>query len=157
VRYLQPERNACARFLPGLEDALARLPPAERERPGGPALGLFRECGGPGPLIPAEHGGLGATPLDALRVQRAVGSRSPSLAVATTMHHFSVAGSPGRRRGPRRLPRRRTAHAGLTAASRCREPSGTGRVFVGRISNPSALKRTDFQSVPRTRLAGPTG
>jgi hypothetical protein len=28
---------------------------------------------------------------DAVRIQRAVGSRSPSLAVATTMHHFSVA------------------------------------------------------------------
>ena len=27
----------------------------------------------------------------AIRVQRAIGSRSPSLAVATTMHHFSLA------------------------------------------------------------------
>ena len=42
-------------------------------------------------MVPAEFGGLGASLLDAVRVQRAVGSRSPSLAVATTMHHFSVA------------------------------------------------------------------
>jgi alkylation response protein AidB-like acyl-CoA dehydrogenase len=63
----------------------------EMERPGNPALRLFREAGGPGLVIPAEHGGLGATPLDAIRVQRAIGSRSPSLAVATTMHHFSLA------------------------------------------------------------------
>ena len=28
---------------------------------------------------------------DAIHIQRAIGSRSPSLAVATTMHHFSVA------------------------------------------------------------------
>ena len=39
----------------------------------------------------SEYGGKGACLLDAVRIQRAVGSRSPSLAVATTMHHFSVA------------------------------------------------------------------
>ena len=41
--------------------------------------------------MPAEYEGKGASLLDAVRIQRAVGSRSPSLAVATTMHHFSVA------------------------------------------------------------------
>ena len=41
--------------------------------------------------MPAEYQGKGACLLDAVRIQRAVGSRSPSLAVATTMHHFSVA------------------------------------------------------------------
>lgn len=61
------------------------------ERPGNPAIPLFRECGGAGLLIPAQYGGFGATPLDAMRVQFAVGSRAPSLAIATTMHHFSVA------------------------------------------------------------------
>jgi len=29
--------------------------------------------------------------LQALHIQRAVGSRAPSLGVATTMHHFSAA------------------------------------------------------------------
>src|SRR5262245_17646996 len=61
------------------------------ERPGNPALGLFRDAGGPGLVIPSEHGGLGATPLEAIRVQRALAAHSPSLAVAVTMHHFSVA------------------------------------------------------------------
>ncbi|MFJ5304428.1 acyl-CoA dehydrogenase [Streptomyces sp. NPDC088350] len=51
----------------------------------------FRKAGGPALLVPVEHGGKGADLLTAVRVQRAVGSRSPSLAVATTMHHFSVA------------------------------------------------------------------
>ena len=51
----------------------------------------FRELGGPALLVPAEYEGKGACLLDAVRIQRAVGSRSPSLAVATTMHHFSVA------------------------------------------------------------------
>lgn len=85
------ERAALERHLPGLDKQLAELPLADLERPGSPGLGLFREAGGPALLVPAEHGGLGASALDAVRVQRAVGARSPSLAVATTMHHFSVA------------------------------------------------------------------
>ncbi|MGO4752535.1 acyl-CoA dehydrogenase, partial [Streptomyces sp. 2MCAF27] len=42
-------------------------------------------------LVPIPQQGRGATALDALRVQRALGSRSLSLAVATTIHHFSMA------------------------------------------------------------------
>ncbi len=42
-------------------------------------------------MIPQVYSGLGANALEALRFQRALGSRSPSLAVAATMHHFSVA------------------------------------------------------------------
>src|SRR5262249_21384490 len=61
------------------------------EKPGNGALQTFRELGGPALLVPAEYEGKGASMLDAVRIQRAVGSRSPSLAVATTMHHFSVA------------------------------------------------------------------
>lgn len=61
------------------------------ERPGNPAIPLFRELDGPALLIPREHGGKGATPLQAIHVQAAIANRSPSLAIATTMHHFSVA------------------------------------------------------------------
>ncbi|MFI7231460.1 hypothetical protein ACIBO5_50370 [Nonomuraea angiospora] len=43
-----------------------------------------------GLLVPSAQTGVGATAVDALRVQRALGSRSPSLAVATTTHHFSI-------------------------------------------------------------------
>ncbi len=89
--FLRTERTTLARLLPGLDESLARIPLMEMERPGNPALVLFREAGGPGLVVPTDHGGLGATPLDAVRVQRAIGSRSPSLAVATTMHHFSLA------------------------------------------------------------------
>lgn len=67
------------------------MPLSLTERAGNPAIAAFREAGGPALLVPAQHSGLGATPLQAIRVQRAVGSRSPSLAVASTMHHFSVA------------------------------------------------------------------
>ncbi|WP_327233365.1 acyl-CoA/acyl-ACP dehydrogenase [Streptomyces sp. NBC_01317] len=92
MRFLEPERETLEMFLPGLDDRLASLPLKERERPQGPALTLFKEAGGPGLLVPSEHGGLGASAVQAVRLQRAVASRSPSLAVATTMHHFSVAG-----------------------------------------------------------------
>ena len=91
TQFLEPERAALARFLPKLDDRLAQLPLAELERPGNAAIPAFRELDGPGLLVPTQHGGRGASPLDALRVQRAVGARAPSLAVASTMHHFSVA------------------------------------------------------------------
>jgi alkylation response protein AidB-like acyl-CoA dehydrogenase len=52
---------------------------------------LFRAAGGCGLIVQAEHHGAGASLLDAVRIQRAIGARSPSLAIGSTMHHFSVA------------------------------------------------------------------
>jgi alkylation response protein AidB-like acyl-CoA dehydrogenase len=63
----------------------------EMERPGNPSLVTYRQLGGPGLLIPTRLGGRGASPLQAVRAQRAIASRAPSLAVATTMHHFTIA------------------------------------------------------------------
>lgn len=90
-RFLEPERAALRRCLPGLDEALTAIPMSELERRGSPGIRAFRDAGGPALIVPADLGGMGASALDALRVQRAIGSRSPSLAVATTMHHFSVA------------------------------------------------------------------
>jgi alkylation response protein AidB-like acyl-CoA dehydrogenase len=91
VNLLTEERGALDTFIPGLDKYLSEIPLPELERPGNGVLRKFRELGGPALLVPAEYGGKGAGLVDAVRVQRAVGSRSPSLAVATTMHHFSVA------------------------------------------------------------------
>lgn len=91
MRFLAAERAVLARLLPGLDETLAGMPLLDMERPGHGALRAFREHGGPALLVPARHGGLGATALEAVRLTRAVASRSPSLAVATTMHHFSAA------------------------------------------------------------------
>lgn len=91
MRYLRVERNVLDRLLPGLDRALQERTFPDLEQPDGSALRLFKQVKGPALLIPTEHGGLGASPLDAVRIQRAIGSRSPSLAVATTMHHFSLA------------------------------------------------------------------
>lgn len=88
---LERERGVLERAIPSLDAALAALPLEEMERRGNPAIPMFRERGGSGLLIPPKYGGFGATPLEAIRVQFAVGSRAPSLAIATTMHHFSVA------------------------------------------------------------------
>ena len=91
MNLLRTERDTLDAFIPGLDKYLAEIPLLELEQPGSGALRKFRELGGPALLVPAEFEGKGATLLDAVRIQRAVGNPSPSLAVATTMHHFSVA------------------------------------------------------------------
>lgn len=91
MRFLERERTILAKLLPDLDTALRETPLMELERPGSPGIRFFRDSGGPGLLVPESHQGRGASALDAVRVQRAIGSRSPSLAVATTMHHFSMA------------------------------------------------------------------
>ncbi len=88
---MSEERRTLRALLPGLDERLAELEPELLESPETPAIELFRDAGGPGLLVPREHRGGGASAREALRVQRAIGARSPSLAVATTMHHFSTA------------------------------------------------------------------
>ncbi|MCZ0985568.1 acyl-CoA dehydrogenase [Streptomyces diastatochromogenes] len=92
MRFLRHERAVLDELLPGLDDTLTDYPWEVLERPESPAFEAFRKVGGPALLVPSEHSGTGADAVQAVRVQRAVASRSPSLAVATTMHHFSVAG-----------------------------------------------------------------
>ncbi len=91
MNLLRTEQDTLDAYIPGLGKYLSEVPLLELEKPGCGALAKFRELGGPALLVPAEYAGKGASLLDAVRIQRAVGSRSPSLAVATTMHHFSVA------------------------------------------------------------------
>lgn len=90
MRSLDSARAVCDRYHPGLLKALEEIDFAEREAPDSPALGLFRTHGGVGLLVPAEFGGFGADPVDAVQVQRAVGAVSPSVAAGVTMHHFTV-------------------------------------------------------------------
>src|SRR5580704_11611439 len=91
MNFLRQERETLEKLLPGLDAALARIPLMEMERPGNPSIPVYRELGGPGLLIPTQLGGRGASPLQAVRAQRAIACRAPSLAVATTMHHFTIA------------------------------------------------------------------
>src|SRR6516162_7153189 len=91
MNLLRQERETLEKLLPGLDEALARIPLMEMERPGNPSIPVYRQLGGPGLLIPTQLGGRGASPLQAVRAQRAIACRAPSLAVATTMHHFTIA------------------------------------------------------------------
>lgn len=91
MNFLKQERTILKEFLPDLDEKLVDIPLLEMEKPQNPAIQIFRELGGPGLLIPTKYKGLGATPVEAVRIQRAIASRAPSLAIATTMHHFSVA------------------------------------------------------------------
>ena len=91
MNLLLAEREALNRFTPGLDDKLAAIGLQRLEAPDSGAIELFRQHGGAGLLIPQQYSGLGANALEAIRFQRALGSRAPSLAVASTMHHFSVA------------------------------------------------------------------
>ncbi|WP_027658999.1 acyl-CoA dehydrogenase family protein [Salinispora fenicalii] len=91
MRLLEKARDVLDEVFPGMDKRLAEAPLAVWEQPGGPGLTVFKDASGPALLVPAAHGGRGASLLTATRVQRAIGARSPSLAVATTMHHFSVA------------------------------------------------------------------
>jgi alkylation response protein AidB-like acyl-CoA dehydrogenase len=91
MRSLTVARETCERFHPGLLDELEKVALAQREAPESPVVEIYRRHAGAGLLAPAEFGGQHAGPLDAVRTQRAVASVSPSLGVAATMHHFTVA------------------------------------------------------------------
>jgi alkylation response protein AidB-like acyl-CoA dehydrogenase len=91
MNFLKRERATLETLVPGLDAALAGFALLEMERPGNPSIDAFRRLGGPGLLIPTPLGGRGASPLQAVRAQRAIACRAPSLAVATTMHHFTIA------------------------------------------------------------------
>ncbi|MGC5255880.1 acyl-CoA dehydrogenase family protein [Gordonia sp. DT218] len=85
------ERQALKAYLPDLADYLDETPLLALEARDSGAIARFRDAGGTALTIPKESGGLGASALDAVRVQRAIGSRSPSLGAGTTMHHLSLA------------------------------------------------------------------
>jgi len=91
MNFLKRDRATLEKFLPTLDAKLSTIPLTEIEQPGNPGLAMLRELEGAGLLVPAEHGGKGASPVDAIQIHRAVATRSPSLAIAMTMHNFSVA------------------------------------------------------------------
>ncbi|MDJ0395885.1 acyl-CoA dehydrogenase family protein [Rhodococcus sp. G-MC3] len=85
------EREILENYVPGLLDYLDNTPLLDLESRDSDAIAKFKEFGGTSLIVPKDLGGKGASALDAVRAQRAIGSRSPSLGAATTMHHLSVA------------------------------------------------------------------
>ncbi|MFF7387952.1 acyl-CoA dehydrogenase family protein [Streptomyces scabiei] len=94
INFMVPELATVERLFPGLEQRLREVPVAELESEKSPGLAIFREHGGPALMVPEELGGLDATLVDALHVQRVLGARSPSLSVAANMHVCTVIAMP---------------------------------------------------------------
>jgi alkylation response protein AidB-like acyl-CoA dehydrogenase len=122
MEWLAAERKTLEAFIPGLDAGLAGLPLLELEAPGNVGLRLYRQCTGPSFLIPRAYSGRGATPVEAIQVHRALGSRSPSLAVATTMHQFSV----------------------MTLAELCRQRKGTEALLLEGVARQNLLVASGF-------------
>jgi alkylation response protein AidB-like acyl-CoA dehydrogenase len=91
TEFLAREREALERVLPGFDARVEELPLLEREKEDSGLIAAFRDAGGAGMLVPSDYKGAGLTAVEAVRVQRAIGALSPSVAVATTMHNFSIA------------------------------------------------------------------
>ncbi|MCV7251846.1 acyl-CoA/acyl-ACP dehydrogenase [Mycobacterium hackensackense] len=83
---------AVRHHLPDLADTLEALGMMAAEDPSTNVVALWKEHDGPRLTAPSALGGLGATCVETLELQRGVGYLSPSLAAATTMHYLSVAG-----------------------------------------------------------------
>lgn len=91
MNFLKRDRETLNKFLPSLDSRLTEFSLAQIEAPGNAGLKILRELEGTALLVPTVYGGKGALPMDAIQIHRAVASRSPSLAIAMTMHNFSVA------------------------------------------------------------------
>lgn len=91
MSFLGRERAIIDRCCPGLDVALAALPLMEVEKPESQSIRLLCRHHVASLLVPAAFGGQGASVLEAICVLRALGARSPSLAVALAMHNLSVA------------------------------------------------------------------
>ncbi|MGY2060662.1 acyl-CoA dehydrogenase family protein, partial [Nocardia gipuzkoensis] len=85
------ERQTLRRYLPELDEHFAHTPMLTMEDPASDIIDRFKAAGGTGLTVPVELGGPGASVLDVLRIQRAIGCASPSLAAGSTMHHLSMA------------------------------------------------------------------
>lgn len=88
---LTTENDTLDRFAPGLRDSLASSGLLANEGPESTAIADWSRSGGTSLIVPAELGGQGATAVEAVRFQTAVGALAPSLAAASTMHHLSSA------------------------------------------------------------------
>lgn len=90
MRFMEIDQQTCDALLPGLREKLSAIPLIDLEAENSEAIELFRAHGGPNLLVPKSYGGIGADALEAVRVQRVLGSVAPSMTVATMMHHFSI-------------------------------------------------------------------
>lgn len=91
MSFLSPEFALLDDVMPGFVATVKACPFESREGADSPVLGWFKAHGGVDLAIPTTHGGKGLSAPALVRVQRALGALSPSLAIAVNMHQFSVA------------------------------------------------------------------
>ncbi len=91
MNFLKRETALAERLTPGLLAQLEAVPFEKKESRGNPTIEMFRAAKGPALIVSKELGGIGASPVEAIRYQRAMGAAAPSMALATNMHHFTVA------------------------------------------------------------------
>ena len=84
--------SAVSRHLPELGGKLEELGLMAAEDPATGVVELWKEHDGPRLTAPTDLGGVGATCVETVELQRGIGYLSPSLAAASTMHYLSVAG-----------------------------------------------------------------
>lgn len=89
--FLERERAQLELIMPGLDQRLSSQDVESLETRGSTVIRDFAASGGAGLLVARKYGGLGASASQATDALRAIGSRSASLAVSTTMHHYKVA------------------------------------------------------------------
>lgn len=84
-------REVLEQYAPGLDKYLANLGLEVIERMEPRCLGdIIRQHQLPGLWIPQSLGGKGISAYDGIRLQRAIGSRAPSMALMLTMHNFTI-------------------------------------------------------------------
>ena len=91
MNIMREEKEIFDAFFPGFRKKIDSIDEISREKADNPCIEWFRQASGPGLLVPTCFGGLGASAIKAVAVHRTLGSMSPSLAVAATMHNFTVA------------------------------------------------------------------
>lgn len=91
LNFLSREFELVESLTPGLLAELDAIPFSQKESRENPTLEIFRRANGPSLIIPEAYGGMGTRPVEAIRFQRAIAASAPSLALATNMHHFTVA------------------------------------------------------------------
>lgn len=84
--------TAVSHHLPELAANLEALGLMAAEDPATDVVARWKQHDGPRLTAPKDLGGLGATCVETVELQRGIGYLSPSLAAASTMHYLSVAG-----------------------------------------------------------------
>jgi alkylation response protein AidB-like acyl-CoA dehydrogenase len=89
--FMQEAREVLEKYVPGLDSKLDEIGLECLEKMNPHQLAeLIRKFELPSIWIPESLGGKGVNAYDAIRIQRAIGSRAPSMAIMLTMHNFTI-------------------------------------------------------------------